>query len=279
MTVAFALSGGGNLGPMQAGSILALLEAGIQPDLLVGTSVGALNSAFLASRPGVSGARALVDAWSALRRPEALQLSLIVALAGFLGFRDHLISDQQLRRLIRRWVEIDRIEDADIPLAVTTTDALTGDGIVLSSGDVVDSLAASCAIPGLFPPVKIGNRWLVDGSLSANQPVLQALDLGADDVYVITTATEARQRPPRGAIALAMNSVSLVTFRVAREHMAQASAVASTRGGHVFLVPSSEPRAPTPFNFRRSGELADAAYARTASWLIEAEPSDAGSPR
>jgi NTE family protein len=264
---------------MQAGSILALLEAGIEPDLLVGTSVGALNSAFLAARPGVSGARALVDAWSALRRPEAFQLSLIVGLTGFLGFRDHLISDQQLRRLIRRWVDIDRIEDADIPFAVTATDALTGDGIVLSSGDVVDSLAASCAIPGLFPPVRIGDRWLVDGSLSANQPVLQALDLGADDVYVITTATEARQRPPRGAIALAMNSVSLVTSRAAREHMAQASALAATRGGHVFHVPSSEPRAPTPFNFRRSAELANAAHARTTSWLIEAEPSDAGSPR
>jgi NTE family protein len=277
VTVAFALSGGGNLGPMQAGSILALLEAGIEPDLLVGTSVGALNSAFLASRPGVSGARSLVEAWSALRRPEAFQLSLVVALAGFLGFRDHLIGDQQLRRLIQRWVEIDRIEDAAVPFAVTATDALTGDCIVLSSGDVVDCLAASCAIPGLFPPVRIGSRWLVDGSLSANQPVLQAQALGADQIYVITTATEARQRPPRGAVALAMNSVSLVTSRVAREHMAQASAMALIRGGQVFLVPSSEPRAPTPFNFRRSAELASAAYARTTTWLTDAEPSEARS--
>jgi NTE family protein len=86
-------------------------------------------------------------------------------------------------------VEIDRIEDADVPLAVTTTDALAGDGIVLSSGEVVDSPAASCAIPGLFPPVKIGDRWLVDGSLSANQPVLQALDLA------LTTSTSSP--PPR----------------------------------------------------------------------------------
>jgi len=262
---------------MQAGSILALMEAGIEPDLLVGTSVGALNSAFLASRPGVSGARSLMDAWSELRRPEAFRLSLVVGLAGFLGFRDHLIGDQQLRRLIRQWVEIDRIEDATVPFAVTTTDALTGDCIVHSSGNVVDCLAASCAIPGLFPPVRIGGRWLVDGSLSANQPVLQAQELGADDVYVITTATESQQRPPRGAIALAMNSVSLVTSRVSREHMERASELASTRGGHVFLVPSSEPTPPTPFNFRRSVELAQAAHARTTSWLIDIEASDTDS--
>jgi len=57
VTVAFALSGGGNLGPMQAGTVVALMEAGIQPDLLVGTSVGALNAAFLASRPGLPGRR------------------------------------------------------------------------------------------------------------------------------------------------------------------------------------------------------------------------------
>jgi NTE family protein len=70
MTVAFALSGGGNLGPMQAGAVVALLEAGITPDLLVGTSVGALNAAFLSSRPGLSGAHSLVDGWATLRSPD-----------------------------------------------------------------------------------------------------------------------------------------------------------------------------------------------------------------
>jgi NTE family protein len=192
MTVAFALSGGGNLGPMQAGSIVALMEAGIRPDLLVGTSVGALNAAFLATRPGVAGARALMEAWSALKRPEAVRLDFFTALAGFLGFRNHLISDQQLRKLIRRWVEIDRIEQATtVPIAITTTDALTGDCVVLTTGDISDSLAASCAIPGLFPPVSINGRWLVDGGLSANQPVLQAQALGADDIFIITTAAAA----------------------------------------------------------------------------------------
>jgi NTE family protein len=273
MTVAFALSGGGNLGPMQAGSIVALMEAGFTPDLLVGTSVGALNAAFLATRPGVAGARALMDAWSALKRPEAVRLDLFTALAGFLGFRNHLISDQPLRQLIRRWVEIDQIEQATVPIAIITTDALTGDCVVLTTGDILDSLAASCAIPGLFPPVSINGRWLVDGSLSANQPVLQAQALGANVIFIITTAAAARQRPPRGAVALAMNSVSLVTSRLSRDQIAQATSWAESSSGNVFVVPSSEPVAPTPFNFRRSASLAHASYERTAHWLTRRESS------
>jgi NTE family protein len=271
MTVAFALSGGGNLGPMQAGSIAALMEAGIAPDLLVGTSVGALNAAFLATRPGTAGARALMEAWSALKRPEAVRLNLLTALAGFLGFRNHLISDQQLRQLIRRWVEIDQIEQATVPIAITTTDALTGDCVVLTTGDIRDSLAASCAIPGLFPPVSINGRWLVDGSLSANQPVLQAQALGANVTFIISTAAAARQRPPRGAVALAMNSVSLVTSRVSRDQIAQATISAERTAGRVIVVPSSEPVAPTPFNFRRSASLAHASHERTARWLTAQE--------
>jgi NTE family protein len=85
---------------MQAGTMLALLEAGIEPDLLVGTSVGALNAAFLSTRPGVGGARGLVTAWSALARREGFRFNLFTALAGFLGLRDHLVSAQQFRQLI-----------------------------------------------------------------------------------------------------------------------------------------------------------------------------------
>jgi NTE family protein len=272
MTIAFALSGGGNLGPMQAGSVVALMESGIEPNLMVGTSVGALNAAFLSTRPGITGARTLMAAWSALGRREAVRLNPLAAVAGFLGIRDHLISDQHLRRLIRRWVQIRQIEQASIPFAVTATDALTGEAVVLTSGDVVDSLAASSAIPGLFPPVQVRDRWLVDGSLSANHPILQAQDLGADDVYVITTTTAPRQQPPRGAVAVAMNSVALVTARADRERLAEAMRRAANTGGKVQVVPSAEPSAPHPFDFRGSAALADAAYRRTTLWLRSERP-------
>ena len=110
VTTAFALSGEEICGRRwRKGTIVALIEAGVS-DLLVGTSVGALNAAFLSTRSGLGGPRELVRAWSALTRREAVRINPLTALGGFLE-RD-LISDQQLRNLIRRWVEIGRIEEA-----------------------------------------------------------------------------------------------------------------------------------------------------------------------
>ena len=129
-------------------------------------------------------------------RREAFRFNLFTAVAGFVGVRDYLVSTRQFRGLIRRWLPIERIEDAPVPLAVAATDALTGEGVLLTAGDLVDAIAASAAIPGLFPPVRVEGRWLIDGSLSASQPVLHAQALGADETYVITTATAPRLRPP-----------------------------------------------------------------------------------
>ncbi len=274
MTVAFAFSGGSNLGPMQAGTVVALLEAGIIPDLLVGTSVGALNATFLSTRPGVSGAQRLVDAWTALRRREVASFSPIDLLAGFFGLRDHLLPANRLRLLIRKWVEIESLEDAKTSVVVVATDALSGEAVLLQRGDALEAITASAAIPGLLPSVRIGNRWLVDGSLSAGWPVLQAQDLGADDVYMITTATAPRFQPPRGAVAMAMNSISLVTARSNQAQLAAAQVHASRRGGRVFVVPSGEPPAPGPFDLSRSTELTNAAYNAARTWLTSADGVD-----
>jgi NTE family protein len=254
---------------MQAGTVLALWEAGIEPDLLVGTSVGALNAAFLSTRPGVEGAQLLMATWSALRRREAFRFNVVTALAGFVGAHDHLVSTRRFRGLLDRWVEVERIEEATTPFAVIATDALSGEAVVLTEGSVVDSIAASAAIPGLFPPVRVEGRWLVDGCLSASSPVLQAQALGADEVYVITTATAPRLHPPRGAVAVAMNSVALLTARAAQDHLMAATSHAADAGGRVLVVPSPEPPAPGPFDFGKGRALAESAYERTRSWLAD----------
>ncbi|MDA8274038.1 MAG: patatin-like phospholipase family protein [Actinomycetota bacterium] len=267
MTVAFALSGGGNLGAMQAGAMRALLDAGVEPDLLVGSSVGALNAAFYATHPGISGARALEAAWVGLSRRAVFRFEPGVVLAGFLGLRDHLVTTRRFRHLVRRWLEIERIEEAAVPFAAVATDALSGEAVVLDHGDVVGALAASSAIPGLFPPVRHEGRWLLDGSLAAGCPVTEALDLGARTVYVLSTATAARVRPPRGAVAIAMNSVSLVAARLHRQQLAAAQHRATALGGAIWVVPSPEPEAPSPFDFRHGQALAAAAYRHTRAWL------------
>lgn len=276
--VAFALSGGGNLGAMQAGMMRALLEGGIQPDLVVGSSIGALNAAFYATHPGLDGCIALEAAWSNLRRRDVFRFDFARVLAGFLGLRDHLVTTRRLRDLIRLWLGIERIEQAALPFAAVATDALTGEGVLMTKGDVATALLASSAIPGIFPPVRDGDRWLIDGSLSASCPANEALELGADEVYVLATATAPRRRPPRGAVAMAMNSVSLVTARMQRTQLEAAERRARERGGAVWIVPSPEPDAPSPFDFGQGGDMAAAAHRSARQWLQTSRDAIAPGP-
>jgi NTE family protein len=269
MSVAFALSGGGNLGAMQAGSMRALVETGIEPDLLVGASIGALNAAFLATHPGHDGCVRLEAAWRDLKRRDVFRFGLSGAIAGFVGLRDHLVATKRLEQIIRDWLGIARIEEATLPFAAVATDALTGEIVVMQRGDVVSALLASAAIPGIFAPVQREDRWLVDGSLSAGCPALEAIGLGADEVFAFMTTTAPRRRPPRGAVAAAMNSVALLTSKLQASRLETAERTAAERGGAVHEVPSPFPEAPSPFDFEHGGQLAGAAYRRTVAWLAD----------
>jgi predicted acylesterase/phospholipase RssA len=120
---AFVLSGGASLGAVQAGMLRALYERGIRPDVIVGTSAGALNGAFIASRPQtVATAEELGDVWRGLRRGSVFPLDPFSGLLGFLGGRDHLVPARGLARLIRRHTDHDLIEQLPIPLHVVAVD-------------------------------------------------------------------------------------------------------------------------------------------------------------
>src|SRR6516164_5552733 len=166
---AFVLAGGAALGAMQAGMVHALYERGIAPDLLIGTSAGALNAAFLASRPAtVATAHDLAALWRGLRRRDILPLRPATLLGGLAGRRDHLIPDRALRRLAARHVQFDRLEQAAIPLHLVAFDLLAGTEVRLSDGPLADAVLAAAAIPGVLPPVRWRGRLLADGGIADN---------------------------------------------------------------------------------------------------------------
>src|SRR5947208_11868102 len=157
--IAFVLSGGASLGAMQVGMVRALYERGIAPDLIVGTSAGALNAAFLASRaPTVATADELAAVWRGLHRDDVFPLDVRTMIGGLTNHRDHLVSDRGLRRLIRHNLQIDRLEDAAVPLHLVALDVLSGDQIRLSARPAGEALLAAAAIPGVLPPVEWGER-------------------------------------------------------------------------------------------------------------------------
>ncbi len=213
--IAFVLSGGASLGAIQVGMLRALYEHAIVPDLIVGTSAGALNGAFIASRPQtVATADALGDVWRGLRRGQVFPLNPLTGLLGFIGSRDHLVPDSGLRRLVTRHVPRDRLQDMPLELHIVAVDVVTGEELRLSSGSVIDAVMASAAIPGVLPPVAWGDRELMDGGVANNTPISHAVELGAQEIYVLPTGHAcALAQPPRGALALALQALSLLMQR------------------------------------------------------------------
>lgn len=214
-TVAFVLSGGASLGAIQAGMLKALFERDIAPDLIVGTSAGALNGAYIASRPPtVETADGLADVWHGARRNDVFPLNPLTGFLGFTGRRDHLVPEGPLRRLLERHLEFDRLEEAPVPLHVIATDVLSGDELRLSRGNTVDAVMASAAIPAVFPPVDWEDTKLMDGGVSNNAPITHALELGAEVIYVLPTGFAcALEAAPQGALAMLLQAMSLLVQR------------------------------------------------------------------
>jgi NTE family protein len=251
-TTAFVLSGGAGLGSIQVGMLHALYERGVAPDLIVGTSAGAFNGAFIASRPQtVETATALADVWRGLRRGDAFPLRPVSGLLGFLGVRDHLVPLSGLNRLLERHAAHERLEELPIPLHVVAVDVLTGEELRLSAGDLREAVLASAAVPGVLPPVRWDGRVLMDGGVANNTPISHAIELGADVIYVLPTGHAcALDEPPRGALAMALHAISLLTQRRLVEDIER-----HRETSNLIVLPPPCPLGTQPIDFDHADEL------------------------
>lgn len=251
-TVAFVLSGGASLGAIQVGMLRALYERGVVPDVIVGTSAGALNGAFIASRPPtVATADALAEVWRGLRRGQAFPLNPLTGLLGFLGARAHLVPDSGLRRLIAHHIEHERLEELPIPLHVVAVDVISGEELRLSRGPVLDVILASAAIPGVLAPVRWEDRTLMDGGVANNTPISHAVDLGVQRIYVLPTGHAcALDEPPGGALAMALHAISLLTQRRLIDDIER-----HADDARLIVLPPPCPLRITPIDFGHADEL------------------------
>jgi NTE family protein len=266
---AFVLSGGASLGAIQAGMLRALYAREIAPDLIVGTSVGALNGAFIASRPQtVATAEELATVWRGLNRGKVFPLRPLTGLLGFAGLRDHLVGPGGLRRLLRDHLQIERLEDAAIPLHMIATDVLTGEERRLSSGDSDPAIRASTAIPGVFPSVELGGETLIDGGVANNTPISHALELGAERVYVLSTGDRCElAQPPRGALEMLLHATELL---VTRRLVLEIELLGEDND--LIVMPPPCPNEVQAADFSRAEELIQRAY-RDGAEFLESAPS------
>jgi NTE family protein len=251
-TTAFVLSGGASLGAIQVGMLRALYERGIAAELIVGTSVGAINGAFIASRrQGPETADELGAIWKRIGRGNVFPLNPFTGLLGFFGRRAHLVGEGALRQLLERHLEFDFLEGAPVPFHVIATDVLSGNELRLSRGGAVDAVMASAALPGVFPPVRWGRRALIDGGISNHTPISHAVDLGAETIYVLPTGYACDlPQPPRGALGMLLHAMTiLLTRRLLLE-------IESLRDrAQLVVLPPPCPLKVSPLDFGRAEEL------------------------
>jgi NTE family protein len=211
--VAFVLGGGGVLGAHEVGMIRALTEAGIRPDLVLGTSVGAINGALVAADPATA-LRRLDQVWRDGVASEAFGGSLFGRVATLARSGTHLHSNEPLRGLLEELLPVARIEDLAVPFQCVAASIERATAHWFTEGPVVPAVLASAAVPGLLPPVRVGEEHFLDGGLVHSIPVGRAVALGARTVYVlhvgrIERPLEAPRRPWE---------VGLVAFEIARRH-------------------------------------------------------------
>ncbi|RMH75517.1 MAG: patatin-like phospholipase family protein [Actinomyces sp.] len=269
MTTAFVLSGGGNLGAVQVGMLQALADAGIHPDVLVGTSVGAVNAGWVAAGCDRASLDRLEEIWCGLQRSDVFPLGLLEGFLGFIGRRDHLVSNEPLRRLVSTHLRFRRLEDAPIPLTVIAADVLSGTERALSSGDATTAILASAAIPGVFPPVEIDGRPLIDGGVVDDTPVSHAVRAGVDVVYALPTGFSCSlSEAPSSALAMVLHGIGiLASQRLVND-------IERYRGAGVDLrvVPPPCPVDVSPIDFSHTRELIERGRASAAAWLEAGMP-------
>jgi NTE family protein len=212
--VAFVLGGGGVLGAHEVGMLRALVECGIQPDVVLGTSVGAINGAFFAADPTLAGVDRLTELWRGANLADRSAGTLLRRATTLARTGTHLQSLGEIRERLVALLPVERVEELTIPFQCVAASIERAAEHWFDSGPLADVVLASCAVPGILPPVRIDGEHFIDGGIVNSIPVSRAVALGARKIYVLQVGRlEQSLKPPRRPW-----EVGLVAFEVARRH-------------------------------------------------------------
>lgn len=259
--LAYVLPGGGALAAYQVGVLGALTVAGLQPDRLIGVSAGAMNAALYAWSSDGDGIRRMERIWAGVRRRDMLRVNpgrLALAVA---GRRVSFVDNRHGVTFLRKHFGARRIEHAPIPLTIIATDLATGRSVALGSGDVVSAIVASSAFPGVFPPVELDGRTLIDGGVVADVPLDVAADLGAASVVVVAVPALAPAAVPQHPVAVVLRSSTWGVEAHDRTAVAR-----PPHGLQVIEIPSA-PSTVTTFAVGSATPMIDEARRFTQAWL------------
>lgn len=268
---AFVLGGGGILGAAEVGMLRALAERGIRPDLVVGSSVGALNGAFLSADPSIVTVEQMVKTWVGLSGRGVFSGSLAGQVTNLVRHGTFLHDNSGLRALLDDHLGASSFEDLAVRFECVAACIETASPRWFTSGPLTPAVLASCAVPGLLPPVRIGDEHFLDGGLVRSVPIGRAVQLGAKRVFVLQVGRlEERLRPPRRPW-----EVALVAFEIARRHHFHEEVANLEEGVELHVLPSGSRAAAVSLRYRDSSaapERIDAAYRASCEYLDGVRP-------
>jgi NTE family protein len=258
--VAVVLSGGGNRGVAQVGMLRALVEAGVRPDVVVGTSVGSLNGAAFARDPSDAGVDVLEAAWLGLSRERLFADGRLTRAWRLASRASYLFGSEGLADVIDGF-GVERFSDLAVPMRVVACDLNTGAEAVFAAGPIKPALLASCALPGVYAPVELDGHLLVDGGVINNVPVSHALAGPIERVYVCDTSADLEDQVPRSAIEVIMRS-----FAIARQGRARRDQERYGSDPRVVFLPRVTDHR-RPFDFSGASELVESGYTAALAFL------------
>jgi NTE family protein len=274
---AFVLGGGGALGAAEVGMLQALVERDIRPDLIVGTSVGAINGAVIAADPTPSAVERLRSVWEDMAAQGIFAGSVLARVGTLVRTRTHLHPREPLRDLLTAHLPVRTFAELRVPFQCVAASIERAAEHWFTDGALIEAVLASCAVPGLLAPVEIDGEHYLDGGLVHSIPVGRAVALGADTIYVLHVGRIDRPlRPPTRPW-----EVALVAFEIARRHRFAADLAALPPEVTVHVLPSGDPAPSGAANLRYrdfSGipDRIDRAYDATTAYLERSGAAEDG---
>jgi NTE family protein len=243
---ALVLGGGGVLGAAEVGMLQALFEHGVRPDLVVGTSVGAINGAFVAADPTAGAVDRLRGLWEELAAEGIFAGSVLSRMGTLVRTRTHLHPREPLRDLLAAHLPVRTFADLRVPFQCVAASIERAAEHWFTDGALVDAVLASSAVPGLLPPVALDGEHYLDGGLVHSIPVGRAVALGAGTIYVLHVGRIDRPLSP----PTRPWEVAAVAFEIARRHRFAADLAALPPGVTVHVLPAGDPAPPGAANLR-----------------------------
>ncbi|HSR33814.1 MAG TPA: patatin-like phospholipase family protein [Anaerolineae bacterium] len=276
--IAFVFSGGGSRGAMEAGGVKALYEAGIRPDMLVGSSAGAMNAAFLAIDPSTGAAERLCDIWRSVSNQTVVPGGLLSKAWRLITRKPSIFAQEPLRAFIENQIPPDVQVFGDLPsdieLYITAANLQTSALYLFGEDDQAglrDAVLASSAFPGGFPPVQHGRWQYTDGGVIANVPISVAIEKGAKTIYAMDVAyTGGIYGPAKDVVSVLLRVASIMLYHDLQAELDYAAQHPGVTLHHIIIRGVGQA---SDFDFDHGAEMVEVGYEQVKRYLAGLDPS------